>query len=222
MAGASVHIFIGAYGSGKTETAVNFACRERAQGKNVTLIDLDIVNPYFRSRDAAVLLDKLGLRVISSAAGHEQADLPALSPAILGTLRTPGLTLIFDVGGDPVGARALGRFHPLLEPLAPETWMVVNPYRPDTGTAAAIASLAGALAASSRRKITGLVANPNLGPETTVATIGEGCQTVRAASEALGIPVVLVAVREDLAAAAADCGLGPLLPLHRYMTLPWE
>ena len=222
MAKTAVHVFLGAYGSGKTEVAINFACREQRSGKNVSLVDLDIVNPYFRSRDSAALLESLGLRVISSAVGLEQADLPALSPAILGALQTPDLTLVFDVGGDPAGARALGRFHRLLDPLSPEIWMVVNPYRPETSTADEIVSLAGALRESCRQRITGLVANPNLGPETTIATIGEGFLPVREASDALGVPITMVAVREDLAADAAGHGLLPLLPLHRYMLLPWE
>lgn len=222
MAGASVFIFIGAYGSGKTEAAINFARRERQGGKDVLLVDLDIVNPYFRSREAGRLLASLGIRVISTAAGLEQADLPAISPAILGALQTPGHMLVLDVGGDPAGARALGRFHRLLAPLAPEVWVAVNPYRLETRTAGAIAAMVGRLAEPSRQIATGLVANPNLGPETTIGTIGAGCRPVREAAAILGLPVVMTCVREDLAEAAAEAGLGPLLPLRRHMLLPWE
>ncbi len=222
MADPSVHLFIGAYGSGKTETAINFAHRERLCGRDVTLIDLDIVNPYFRSREAREVLAPLGLRVISGAPGFEEADLPALSPAILGALQTEGHTLVFDVGGDPVGARALGRFHRLLAPLAPAVYAVVNPYRPDTRTPEQIVRLVRAMEETSRQRATGLVANPNLGPETTVATIAEGCRPVREAAALLGLAVVFTCVREDLAGEASAAGLGPLLPLRRYMLLPWE
>ena len=222
MAGPRVHIFIGPYGSGKTETAINFACRERLRGENVSLIDLDIVNPYFRSREAHGTLAALGLRVISSAAGFEEADLPALSPAILGALQTEGLTVVLVVGGEPGGARALGRFQRLLTPLAPAVLAVINAYRPETQTPEQIVRLVRAMEETSRQRVTGLVANPNLGPETTAATIVEGCRPVREAAALLGLAVAFTCVREDLAAAADEAEPGPLLPLRRYMLLPWE
>ncbi len=222
MDGATVYIFIGAYGSGKTEVAINFAIRLREAGKDVSMVDLDIVNPYFRSRDARDALAQLGLQVVSSAAGMEQADLPALSPAILGTLQTPGLHLVFDVGGDPAGARALGRYHQALALLRPEVWMVVNTYRPETRTPEAIAAMARRLAEAGRLEITGLAANPNLGPETTLPLIRSGMEIVRAAARLLGVPLALVCAREDLADELATEASERILPLHRHMMLPWE
>lgn len=221
MTETRIHIFIGAYGSGKTEAAVNFAVRERSAGRRVALVDLDIVNPYFRSRDAAEALAAPGLEVISSSPGMELADLPALSPRITGALRDPGLAVVFDVGGDPAGARALGRFGPLLREAAPEVWLVANPYRPETRTPVAIARLADALSAAGGQRVTGLFANPNLGAETTVETVVAGRRVVDEAAVLLGLPVALTGVRADLAGAAA-ARLGPILPLRRYMLLPWE
>ncbi|MGE5550980.1 MAG: ATP-binding protein [Bacteroidota bacterium] len=218
----AIYILIGPYGSGKTEVALNLARRERENGRDTALIDLDIINPYFRSREAATLAGGWGLRVISSVEGFEEADLPALSPSILGALQTPGLCLVFDVGGDPVGARVLGRFHALLAERTPEVWMVVNTYRPETGSPEAIVAAARRIAVAGRQALTGLVANPNLGPETDLASIRRGCRAVREAAGRLGLPVVYTAVREDLAEEASRGDLGPILPLRRYMLLPWE
>ncbi|MCL6614150.1 MAG: AAA family ATPase [Firmicutes bacterium] len=222
MAEPRVHIFIGPFGSGKTETAINFALGERRKGKEVSLIDLDIVNPYFRSREVRASLASFGVRVFSSAEGLEEADLPALSPGIIGALHRGGLTLVFDVGGDPAGARALGRFHHLLDPLAPAVLAVINPYRPEAGTGEAIAAKVAALAEAGRVRVTGLVANPNLGPETTTATILAGRRPIEEAAALLSLPVVFTCVREDLAPVIAAAGVGAILPLRRYMLLPWE
>ncbi|MGQ9779922.1 MAG: hypothetical protein ACUVRM_08615 [Bacillota bacterium] len=222
MAEPRIYIFIGPFGSGKTETAINFALAQRRKGKEVSLVDLDIVNPYFRSREARGFLAAEGIRVFSSAEGLEEADLPALSPAIIGAIARAELTLVFDVGGDPVGTRALARFYGLLSSWRPVVWAVINPYRPETRTKEAIAAKVAALAEAGRLPVTGLVANPNLGPETTVETILAGWRPIREAAEILSVPVAFACVREDLAPAAAAAGIAPMLALRRYMLLPWE
>jgi len=218
MSTTKVRIIIGAYGSGKTEAAINLALREQG----AVLVDLDIVNPYFRSRDAREALAVAGIKVISSSPGMEEADLPSISPAILGILQTPGQNIIFDVGGDPVGARALGRFHQLLINMRPEVWAVVNPYRPGTRTAEQVAQILAAMSQAARLEVTGLVANPNLGPETAAETVLEGGRRVREAAAALGLPVVMTCVRADLIGGLDTQDLGPILPIRRYMLLPWE
>lgn len=217
-----VHIFLGAYGSGKTETAVNFALHEREAGRGVVLIDLDIVNPYFRSREIRADLSEQGIQVVSSAAGLEEADLPALSPAIIGALQNESLRVVLDVGGDPAGARALARFHNQLSPLGPEVLAVVNPFRPETRDARSINTMVASLGKAGRQPATGLVANPNLGPETTVSTIVEGTAILRQAAAELRLPLAFTCVRADLAAEVERLGIKPLLPLRRYMLLPWE
>lgn len=222
MATPRIYIFIGPFGSGKTETAINFALARRREGEEVSLVDLDIVNPYFRSREVRGRLAEEGISVLSSAEGLEAADLPAISAAIIGAIGRDDLILVFDVGGDPVGARALARFSPLLAPRHPAVLAVVNPYRPETRTKEAIAAKVSALASVARLPVTGLVANPNLGPETTAATVITGQESVREAGALLSLPVVFTCVREDLVEAVTGLGLFPVLPLHRYLLLPWE
>ncbi|MGD9154280.1 MAG: ATP-binding protein, partial [Bacillota bacterium] len=120
-----ITIIGGAFGSGKTEFALACALKKRALTDGKTgLIDLDIVNPYFRSRDRAAELEKLGVTVISTQPGFEYADLPALSPQIYALLQDQTYQVVVDVGGDPVGARALGRFNPYFNREAYDFWAV--------------------------------------------------------------------------------------------------
>jgi hypothetical protein len=186
-----ITIIGGAYGSGKTEFAMACALKKAAltDGKS-GLIDLDIVNPYFRSRDRAVELKKLGVAVISTQAGLEYADLPALSPQIYSLLQDQTYQVVLDVGGDPAGARALGRFNPYFNREAYDFWAVVNPYRPDTRTPAAAAALIAAVETASRLRITGLVSNINLGPETTPAIWREGLPLITELADRLQLPLI--------------------------------
>ena len=101
-------LIVGNYGSGKTEVAVNLALASRKQGKNVQLGDLDLVNPYFRSREAKKILEEVGVEVILPASEYLQSDLPVLSPAVYDMIKNPAHLSILDVGGDSVGATVLG------------------------------------------------------------------------------------------------------------------
>jgi hypothetical protein len=158
----------GAFGSGKTEFAIAYALKKAATTPIKTgLIDLDIVNPYFRSRDQTALLEKEGIMVISTPAGLENADMPALSPRIYTFLQDRTYQVVFDVGGDPAGARALGFYNSYFKNEAYDFWAVVNPYRPDTRNPEEAAQLIAGLETASRLQVTGLVANINLGRETT-------------------------------------------------------
>lgn len=112
-----IRIIIGHYGSGKTEFAVNYALALRKLTSNVTLCDLDIVNPYFRSREKASLLEENGIHVISGAFGHSaNLDLPMVSPNILAPIQNADMQVILDVGGDAVGARVIARFAAYFKP----------------------------------------------------------------------------------------------------------
>ena len=110
-----VSILTGHYGTGKTEVSVNLALALAAEGEQVMLADLDIVNPYFRSRERRPLLEKAGVRVISSSQACSDADVPALPAELLAILEDRSITGILDIGGDPVGARVLARFLPKIQ-----------------------------------------------------------------------------------------------------------
>ena len=192
-----ITIFTGPFGSGKTEVAVNYALKLNRHQPNNGLVDLDIVNPYFRSRELIPLLGKHGIELVSTQPGLEMADLPALSPRIFALLQNEKRQVIFDVGGDPVGAKTLGRFQPYFTDNNYDLWLVLNPYRPGYSDPAKIARLAGEIENASRLKITGLVDNANMGKLTNRQLRAEGSLIVDAAARLLNVPVVLTTFTED-------------------------
>ena len=97
-------VIVGNYGSGKTEVAVNLAIHQKREGKDVRIADLDLVNPYFRTREARQILDDQGIDVVLPPQKYLQADLPVLSPLVSGMIRKPAQLSLIDAGGDDVGA----------------------------------------------------------------------------------------------------------------------
>lgn len=213
-------IFIGAFGSGKTEVAVNYVLQLKRREPAVGLVDLDIVNPYFRCRDLEAFLRGQGVDLVSTPPGLEQADLPALSPRIFSLLQDPSLPVVFDVGGDPVGARALGRFEPYFSSHAVHLWLVVNPYRPGWDDEGYLHDLTRSLEEMSRLRITGIVDNANLGKETDLRNRLAGARLVEAAAERLSIPMVMRT--SSLGLRVERTGEEEILELELFMTPPWE
>lgn len=217
-------IIVGAFGSGKTETAINLAIRQAARrnGHRTALVDIDIVNPYFRSREEEEYLSRYGISVISTSEESRQADLPALSPRIYSVLQDHSYDVVFDVGGDPTGARVLGRYAPYFQ-AEPDYQMhlVINPYRPMTSTPDEIKAMADAIELRSRLAITSLVCNAHLRAETTWEVVERGYGVVRQASDLLKLPIAYVCVPSWLAA-SREAIREPLFPLQLFMLPPWE
>lgn len=216
-----INIFVGNLGSGKTEVAINVALSLAGQRK-VSLVDLDIVNPYFRTRLARQRLERLGLEVICPPPEMVQADIPVLVPGILGVLTKGDHWGVFDVGGDDVGATVLGCYREYLLPGEHTVFFVVNPYRPYTRTVQDILRMVDAVERASRVQVSCLVNNANLGPATDAPAVREGQRVVAAAAGVLGLPVAFAAARADLAPAVAEGSDVPVLPLTLYMRPPWE
>ncbi|MBC7961206.1 MAG: hypothetical protein H7X94_15205, partial [Vallitaleaceae bacterium] len=105
-----ISVFVGHFGSGKTETAINYAINASQQGEKTVLIDLDIVNPFYRSSEVATILEEKGIELIAPNFARSTVDVPSLPASIQGVFYREGGTVIFDVGGDPEGATALGRY----------------------------------------------------------------------------------------------------------------
>jgi hypothetical protein len=224
-----LNVVCGAYGSGKTEFAIAYALHiQKNSQTKVGLIDLDIVNPYFRSRDEAVALTGKGLTVVSTEPGMEHSDIPALSPRIFALLQDHSYQAVLDVGGDPAGARALGRFHPYFEKESYEMLIVVNPFRPDTRNLADAISLISALQDTSRLKPTGIVSNINLGPDTTPDLWQEGLQFIVELAEHLRLPIVYHMVEESFFARCHDeltaypVSSSQFFPVTLHMLPPWN
>ena len=214
---------VGNYGSGKTEVAVNLALQLAAAGRRVQIADLDLVNPYFRCREARELMEGHGIRVVVPPGAQAFADLPIILPEIRGMLDPPeGTTTIFDVGGDDAGAKALSAFQPVIAPGSYELWQVINSKRPFTDSARGCLEMQRALEASSRLSVTGLLANSHLIDETTPETVLEGWRTAAEVAERTGQPVRCVAVMEHLADAPELRAIdAPLLRMRRTMLPPW-
>ncbi|MHC4414327.1 MAG: nucleotide-binding protein [Planctomycetota bacterium] len=214
---------VGNYGSGKTEVAVNLAIQLAESGRRVQLADLDIVNPYFRSRETRRLMEAHGIRVVVPPGAQVWADLPIILPEIQGMLHPPpGTVTLFDVGGDDVGARALASFRPAIGDAPYELWQVINSRRPFTGTVEGCLEMQHAIEDASRLKVTGLLANSHLIQHTTARTVLEGWRLALRVARPSGRPVRCVAVMADVADDPALTEIDvPILRMLRYMLPPW-
>jgi hypothetical protein len=219
--GARLAVISGAFGTGKTEVAINLALRLQEEGRSpVTLVDLDIVNLYFRSRQRAYDLESRGIKVVSSVDGMENADMPALSPAIAACFDRKDGQIVFDLGGSDLGGIVAAYFHRGLSAEPANHWLVVNPFRPFNETAAATLEMAEKIEQRSRLPITGIIANPHLINETTASVIDEGLARVL---EIARYPVVSLAVMEDYYEPASFDSRGlPVLVMRKQMKQPWE
>lgn len=220
LPGKRVLVIAGHYGSGKTELALNLAIALKPSSAQLALIDLDIVNPFFRSAEQERMLSAHGVEVFMPLYANTGVDIPSLPPDILSVFVRDDLRAIFDVGGDDAGAAALGAYAPQFERVEKAFFMVVNPFRPRSETVDQITGMYEAIARRARMKPDAFVANPNVGDTTTIEDILEGLAITREAAKACGVPVSFLCVREGLAGKTPDMGL-PVFPMRRYLKPEW-
>lgn len=211
-------LLLGHFGSGKTEVGIATALAYAGGPVRPRLLDLDFITPYYRTRDVVDELAAAGVEAVIPEGELSTSDLPVVTARAVHVLGDTSGPVIVDVGGDE-GARVVGSLAYKLAPGTYRAWMVVNPFRPGTGTPAQVAEYARWLERVARVQFTGLVNNANVGPLTEPRHVVEGFERVRESAEALGVPVIFSAVRADL---AADVPLPEVLPLHRKMRAPWE
>ena len=216
-------IFVGRFGSGKSEVAINYAL-SLVRGRNtVGLIDLDIVTPYFRTREMAEAVQDRGVEVIAPSVLGQHLDIPAIGPQILGAIQQSDKPTVLDVGGDRQGARALGQFSPAIQQRGYTMHFVVNPYRPFTDTPAGLSNSIAEIEASSRLQVSSLVSNPNLIGETTAERIVEGHAKIERFAQALGLPIAFVCIeRHWIELLGSNHIEQPILPLERHFVMSWE
>jgi hypothetical protein len=189
----------------------------RQERVRVVLVDLDIVTPYFRSREMAARVAAQGVQVIAPAAISQHMDSPAITPQILGAIEQLGQAVVLDVGGDPQGARALGQFSAAIARRGYTMHFVVNPYRPFTSTLEGLSKSIAEVEQASRLRATDLVSNPNLMDETTAADILEGHARIEEFARCLGLPISFVCVEEAWAGRLDLAALSqPVLILGRH------
>ncbi len=195
-----VTLFCGHYGSGKTNLAVNYAFYLKNSGKDVVIADLDIVNPYFRTKDSEKELLEAGIEVISLPFANSSVDLPSLPSESYSIFQQRSKYAVVDIGGDDRGAYALGRFVPLIkEENDYDMFFVANFFRPLTRNAEEAYEVMGEIENACNLKFTGIINNSNLGEETTCENVISTKVFADRLSEISGLPVVMTSAEKGIA-----------------------
>ena len=209
-----VTLFAGHYGSGKTNIAVNYALYLKEQGKDVVIADMDIVNPYFRTKDSNDVLEKAGIELISPQFANSNVDLPALPQEMYKTVQDRSKYSVLDIGGDDRGAYALGRYRPyILEENDYEMVFVANFYRPLTTTANEALEVMREIETAAGIKFTAIINNSNVGNETTAEDVLMTVNRAEELSEISGLPVIFTTA-ESKVADVLKATLSNVLPMN--------
>jgi cellulose biosynthesis protein BcsQ len=194
-----ITLFVGHYGSGKTNVAVNFAIELAKFRKNVTIADLDIVNPYFRTKDSSDDLEEKGIRLICSDYANTNVDIPALPQDIYAIVDDKTLNVIIDVSGDDRGALALGRLSDaIMQENDYDMFMVVNKFRPLTRDAESTIEVMREIEYASKLKFTGIVNNSNLGEETTAEDVENSDLYAKEICKKTGLDLAFTSIKKEL------------------------
>ena len=216
-------LFAGHYGSGKTNIAVNYAMLLAAEGKQTYIADLDIVNPYFRTKDSAKDLEAAGVHLISSQFANSNVDLPALPAESYRLVTDKNIYGIMDIGGDDRGAYALGRYVPAMKEEGNYRMVfVANCYRPLTRTPEEAMEVMAEIEAACGLRFTDLINNSNLGTETTPETVLASVPYMEKLSALSGLPIFATTAESQVAKVLAEV-LPDVLSLQlqeKYFDLP--
>ena len=212
-----ISIFVGHFGSGKTEIAINYALQSSSKGKKTILVDLDIVNPFFRSSEVREHLESHHVQVIAPNFAHTNMDLPSLPASIQSTFYQEGAHVIFDVGGDEEGATVLGRYKQYLDQIGYQMYFVINTRRPFTQKVEDIIHLMESIEKKSRQRITYLVSNTNLSYETTIDVIQEGIPIIEEVSKKTRIPIAYITIPDTLFGSLEERYQKKAFPLKLFM-----
>ena len=218
-----IKIVTGHFGSGKTEIAINLAFQEKMFHARVALNDLDVINTYYRSRDAAKELKKSGIELIAPKEKLATADLPIVSGEIYRILHDSSYRLIVDAGGDQDGATALGQYYHEWKDQDVEMIFVLNANRPYVSSIDGILSTISRIEAASRLKVTGIINNSNVGHETTLEDISQGLTLSEIVSEKLEIPFLFTTISNQFKIETNSfASKNHVMFLQRFIKLPWE
>lgn len=194
-----ITMLCGHYGSGKTNIALNMAYSLKETKENVAIADLDIVNPYFRTKDSEAELKEKGIRLIASEYAGTNVDIPALPQDMYSLTDDKNVYAVIDVGGDDRGALALGRIMPSIkEENDYEIFLVINKYRPLTPDVESTLEVMAEIETAGNFKFTGIINNSNLGVLTTAEDVLNSAEYAESVAKATGLPLVYTSVNETL------------------------
>ena len=214
-------LFAGHYGSGKTNIAVNYALKLAKEGKDVVIADLDIVNPYFRTKDSATVLEAAGVHLVSPHFANSNVDLPALPAEAYRLVTDKNIYGIMDIGGDDRGAYALGRYVPAIKEEGNYRMVfVANCCRPLTRTPEDALEVMREIEAACGLAFTDIVNNTNLASETTPETVLTSREYMEKLSELSGLPIWLTTAEKNVAAQLDMENVLPLTLQEKYFDLP--
>ncbi|NMC32998.1 MAG: hypothetical protein GYA36_11180 [Veillonellaceae bacterium] len=214
-----IKVLVGEFGSGKTELAVNLATYMQKSGLKTAVVDMDLVKPYFRTREHRQQLEADGVTVIMPQGGLAHADLPIMPQGLPRVLSSPEYRVVIDVGGAKA-AIVLGQVRRSIQDNGCEVLMVVNVCRPFSRNVAEIVNAMRNVEAASGLAITGLVGNTNLGAATTLQHVESGTQIVRQVAETTGLPLRWLVLPPWLYGQMEDAT--PIFPLHPRTVYPWD
>ena len=214
-------VVVGHFGSGKTEFSINLALRLRQAHEPVALADLDVVDPYFRSRECAGMFRERDIRLISSAPNCHDADLPSMPPEVHVLTDNRDIWGVMDIGGDPSGARVLARYRRGLQENGARLVCVINANRPLSDTADKCVDYIRRIEAACGMQVDALVNNTHCCHLTELSDILSGAEMAAEVTEKTGIPVMCHCVPERLYEQAA-AQLDRVFPMELFMKKPWE
>lgn len=213
----SLTIICGHYGTGKTNLSVNLAVDAARSGKKVTLIDMDVVNPYFRSSDHSGMLEEMGVKVIAPTFANTNLEVTFIPPEMSGALEDG--TVILDVGGDDTGATVLGMFADRIKGMDYDMWYVINRYRSMVSDVDSSVNMLRSIEGSSDLTATGVVNNSHLKEETTMEMVLGSMDYAERVSEAAGIPLIFTTCPRSMADSLGDI---KTYPVDIYVKTVWD
>lgn len=216
-----IRIIVGQYGSGKSEFSANYAIKLAKMGRKVALADLDIVNMYFRTREKAKELEALGIKVIGSQINTPAVEVPSVSAEVYAPLQDESYDLILDVGGDVVGARALGRYVKYFKEGNYDMFFVLNANRPETQTVEKTLEYMIKIQDVSRAKITGIVNNTHLLKSTSAEDVLRGQELALKLQEETGIELKYISVLKNVIPDLPKDLQGEIFPIDLVMRDEW-
>lgn len=217
-----ITIFTGHFGSGKTEVSVNYALQMARSGKKTAIVDLDIVNPFFRTADAKKLLEEKGIKVITPTYANTNVDVPSLPAEISTIFEDKSYHVVLDVGGDDLGARVISRYNEDIIKEDYDHYFVINTRRPMTRNQEEIEKMIAEIQASARLNVDKLVNNANLLSSSSPEVLEEASSIIKKVSEKLSIPIGLICGMEEVLREYNGDPDVERLYLNKHISLPWD